>query len=242
MASSSSWRWRFLLTNKDALLTSLLLVAFIVVAVVTTLAAARSQPPRIVAMLNRHLESSAQLPVRVAFLLILLLVLLAQTLGLDVLLGAFAARIVVRHLAAGAEIQQIGAKLEAIGFGFLIPVFFVVSGIQFDLRQFIHHPSSLWRVPVFVALMLVARGVPVYLLHRKSLTGPERLPMALFSATGLPLIVVITSIALAEGRMLEVNAASLVAAGMLSVMLFPAIGLGRLRNSGIASETLSRTA
>ena len=84
--------------------------------------------------------------------------------------------------------------------------------------------------------MLVARGVPVYLLYRGVLTRLQRLPMALFSATGLPLIVVITSIALAEGRMLEVNAAALVAAGMLSVMLFPAIGLGLLRRSGVVAE------
>lgn len=225
-----------LLTNKDAVITSLLLLAFIVVAVVTVLAAARTQPPRFIAMLNRHLESSAQLPVRVAFLLILLLVLLAQTLGLDVLLGAFAAGIVVRHLAVGVEIRQIGAKLEAIGFGFLIPVFFVVSGIQFNLRQFIDHPASLWRIPLFVALMLAARGLPVALLYRRALSPPERFPMALFSATGLPLIVVITSIATAEGKIRPVNAATLVAAGMITVLVFPAIGIWRMRKVGAASS------
>jgi hypothetical protein len=80
--------------------------------------------------------------------------------------------------------------------------------------------------------MLVARGVPVFLLYRKVLTPPERVPMALLSGTGLPLIVVITSIALAEGRILPVNAAALVAAGMLSVLLFPALGLWRLRATG----------
>jgi ethanolamine utilization protein EutP (predicted NTPase) len=84
--------------------------------------------------------------------------------------------------------------------------------------------------------MLVARGVPVYLLYGKVLTRPQRFPMALLSATGLPLIVVITSIALAEGRMLEVNAASLVAAGMLSVMLFPALGLLRLGGREVAAR------
>lgn len=225
-----------LLTNKDAVITSLLLLAFIVVAVVTVLAAARTQPPRFIAMLNRHLESSAQLPVRVAFLLILLLVLLAQTLGLDVLLGAFAAGIVVRHLAVGVEIRQIGAKLEAIGFGFLIPVFFVVSGIQFNLRQFIDHPASLWRIPLFVALMLAARGLPVALLYRRALSPPERFPMALFSATGLPLIVVITSIATAEGKIRPVNAATLVAAGMITVLVFPAIGIWRMRKVGAAGS------
>ncbi len=226
-----------LLTKKDPILTSLLLVAFIVVAVVTVLFAARAQPTRLVSLLERHLDSSAQLPVRISLLLVVLLVLLAETLGLDVLLGAFTAGIVVRLFSAGGESEAIKAKLEAIGFGFLIPIFFVVSGINFDLHVFIHDPTDLWRVPVFLALMLVARGVPVFLLYRKVLTPPERIPMALLSATGLPLIVVITSIALAAGRMLEVNAASLVAAGMLSVMLFPALGLLRLGGKkGVATE------
>lgn len=220
-----------LLTNKDPLVTSVLLFAFIVVAVATVLLAARTQPPRVIALLTRHLESSAQLPVRISFLLILVLVLLAQTLGLDVLLGAFTAGVVVRYFAVGVEIERIGAKLEAIGFGFLIPVFFVVSGIQFGLRQFIDHPTSMWRIPLFVVLMLAARGLPVALLYRRVLAPPERLPMALFSATGLPLIVVITSIATAEGKIRPVNAASLVAAGMITVLLFPAIGFWRMRRA-----------
>jgi Kef-type K+ transport system membrane component KefB len=157
-------------------------------------------------------------------------------LGLDVLLGAFAAGIVVRLFASGGEIAAIRGKLEAIGFGFLIPIFFVVSGIEFDIHVFVNDPASLWRVPVFLLLMLIARGVPVFLLYRGLLDRVERVPMALFSATGLPLIVVITSIALSEHRMLEVNAASLVAAGMLSVLLFPASGLWLLRRSGRATE------
>jgi Kef-type K+ transport system membrane component KefB len=231
-----------LLTNKDPLATSLLLLAFIGVAVATVLFAAREQPPSLVSLLSRHLESSAQLPVRISLLLIVLLVLLAETLGLDVLLGAFAAGIVIRLFSAGAESAAIRAKLEAIGFGFLIPIFFVVSGINFDLHVFIHHPQSLWRVPVFLVLMLVARGVPVFLLYRRELSPPQRLPMAFFSGTGLPLIVVITSIAVEEGRMLEVNAASLVAAGMLSVMLFPLLGLGRLRKAGLAGTSESTPA
>lgn len=223
-----------LLTKKEPLLTSLLLVAFIVVAVATVLLAARTQPPRVVALLSRHMESSAQLPVRVALLLIVLLVLLAETLGLDVLLGAFAAGIVVRLFSSGGEIAAVRGKLEAIGFGFLIPVFFVVSGIEFDLHVFIKNPSALWRVGLFLTLMLLARGAPVFLFYLKVLTPPERVPMALLSATGLPLIVVITSIALSEGKMLQVNAASLVAAGMLSVLFFPAIGFWRLRAAGLA--------
>ena len=226
-----------LLTNKEPLLTSLLLLAFIVVAVATVLLAARTHPPRLVEILSRHMESSAQLPVRVSLLLIVLLVLLAETLGLDVLLGAFAAGIVVRLFSADSEIVAVRGKLEAIGFGFLIPIFFVVSGIQFDVHVFVQDPGAVWRVGLFLGLMLVARGLPVFLLYRKTLEAPERIPMAFLSATGLPLIVVITSIAMAEGKMLPVNAASLVAAGMLSVMLFPAIGLWRLRKSGVTGRS-----
>jgi Kef-type K+ transport system membrane component KefB len=224
-----------LLTRKEPLLTSSLLLAFVVVAVATVLLAARAQPPKVVSLLNRHLESSAQLPVRVSLLFIVVLVLLAATLGLDVLLGAFAAGIVVRLFTASGESVAIRGKLEAIGFGFLIPIFFVVSGIQFDAHVFVQHPASLWRVPFFLTLMVLARGAPVFLLYRSKLSGNERLPMALFSATGLPLIVVITSIALSEHRMLEVNAASLVAAGMLSVLVFPALGLWRMRVAGLAT-------
>jgi Kef-type K+ transport system membrane component KefB len=225
-----------LLTKKEPLLTSLLLVAFIAVAVITVLLAARTQPPRVVSMLDRHLESSAQLPVRVSLLLIVLLVLLAETLGLDVLLGAFAAGIVVRLFSASGGGAVVRGKLEAIGFGFLIPIFFVVSGIQFDLHVFVHNPKELWRVGLFLILMLAARGAPVYLIYRRVLTPPERFPMALLSATGLPLIVVITSIATAEGRMVPTNAAALVAAGMLSVLVFPALAMWTMRRSELSGE------
>lgn len=218
-----------LLTRKDPVLTSLLLVAFVAVAVVTIVMATRTHPPRLVRMLSRHLESSAQLPVRLSLLLIVLLVLLADKLGLDVLLGAFAAGIVVKRFASGEGADLVRAKLEAIGFGFLIPIFFVVSGINFDLHVFLRHPAELWRVPFFLVLMLVARGVPVFLLYRNVLTRRQFAPMALFSATGLPLIVVITSIALSEGRIVAVNAAALVAAGLLSVTIFPASGIVLLR-------------
>jgi Kef-type K+ transport system membrane component KefB len=150
----------------------------------------------------------------------------------------------VKRVTDGDDSDLVKAKLEAIGFGFLIPVFFVVSGITFDLHVFLHHPAELWRVPFFLVLMLVARGVPVFLLYRKVLTRQQMAPMALFSATGLPLIVVITSIALSEGRILEVNAAALVAAGLLSVTIFPAGGivlLRRIRGGPTAAATPADT-
>jgi flagellin-like protein len=226
-----------LLTKKDPVETSLLLVAFVVIAAAAAVFATRAHPPRVVALLRRHLYSSSQLPVRVSVLTVLLLVYLAFLLGLDVLLGAFAAGIVVRLFTAGEDSEIIKSKLDAVGFGFLIPIFFIVSGIHFDLHILLHKPSALLRLVGFLAMMLFVRGTPALLLYRRTLSRRQRVPLAFFSATGLPLIVVITTIGTSEGRMLPENAAALVGAGMLSVLLFPAIGLRRLRATQ-ASDTL----
>jgi Kef-type K+ transport system membrane component KefB len=221
-----------LLTHKDPLISSLLLVSFVAIATATALLATRAHPPKVVALLRRQLDSSAQLPVRVAVLLVLLLDFLAYELGLDVLLGAFAAGIVVRLFIVGEDTKVIESKLDAIGFGFLIPIFFIVSGTRFDLHIFFEKPSTVLRLLLFLALMLVVRGGPALLLYRRVLPKVQRVPLALFSATGLPLIVVITAIGTAEGRILPENAAALVGAGMVSVLIFPAAGLRMLRNAG----------
>lgn len=225
-----------LLTEKDPVVTGLLLAVFVATAVAASLVAVRRQPPRVVAMLRRNLNSSAQLPIRVSVLLILLLIYLAFELGLDVLLGAFAAGIVVRLFTAGEDSEVIRAKLEAIGFGFLVPIFFVVSGIHFDLHALINRPSALLRVPLFLGIFLVVRGLPVLFLYRKALAPNLRVPLAFLAGTGLPLIVVITSIGVSVGRMQPENAAALVAAGILSVVLFPMVGLRGLRRAGVVAE------
>lgn len=216
-----------LLTHKDPLVNGLLLVVFVAIAVSTALLATRSHPPRVVATLRRHLHSSSQLPVRVSVVLVLLLVYLALELHLDVLLGAFAAGIAIRLFTMGGDSEMIKSKLEAIGFGFLIPIFFVVTGIKFDLHSLLTNTGALVRLPIFLVLFLVVRGVPALILYRRDLDRRDLPTLALFSATGLPLIVVITSIGVSAGRMLPRTAAALVGAGMLSVLLFPMLGLAR---------------
>jgi Kef-type K+ transport system membrane component KefB len=122
-------------------------------------------------------------------------------------------------------------KLDALGFGFLIPIFFVISGAQIDLAALFASSSSLARVPLFLGLLLVIRGGPS-LLYCRELRPRERSVLALFSATTLPLVVVITELGKATGRMRPENAAALVGAGILSVLLFPLIALslrGRAR-------------
>jgi Kef-type K+ transport system membrane component KefB len=210
-----------LLDHRHPALTGLLLVLFVVVAVATTLVAARPHPPKVIRLLHRHLQSSAQLPIRVAVLFIFALVYLAFRLGLDVLLGAFAAGIVVRLLVRGEDSGVVKGKLEAIGFGFLVPIFFIVSGMNFHLTALTSSPAALLRVPLFLVLFLVVRGTPALLLYRRDVPPRQVPPLALFSATALPLVVVITTIGVAEGRMRPVNAAALVGAERLSVVLYP---------------------
>jgi Kef-type K+ transport system membrane component KefB len=210
---------------------SVLLVVFVGIALAMAALAMRPRTPRVVRLLRQHLHTSAQLPVRVAVLLIIALLWIANSFGLDVLLGAFTAGIVVRLGNTGESEPVVRTKLEAIGFGFLIPIFFVVSGMQFDLDALFDNPATFLRVPVFLGLFLLVRGAPM-ILYGRALPRGTRWPMALFSSTALPLVVVITQIGTDTGRMLPENAAALVGAAMLSVVTYPALAFALLRRRG----------
>jgi Kef-type K+ transport system membrane component KefB len=219
-----------LLTSHDAGITVLLLVLFAVVAAAAALLAVRVHPPRLVAMMGRHLHSSSQLPVRISVTLVVFLVYLATKLSLDVLLGAFAAGVIVRlFIRADGETEQITSKLEAIGFGFLIPIFFIETGVNLDLHALVHKPKVLLLVPLFALLFLFTRGVPTFLLFRRVIDKAQLKALSILSSTALPLVVVITTIGVQEHKMKPQNASALVAAGMLSVLVFPILGLRPLR-------------
>ena len=224
-----------LLTNRDARVTFLLLALFVAVAVVAALLATMVHPPRFIALMRKHLNSTAQLPVRISVLLVVLLVYLADKLSLDVLLGAFAAGVVVRLFIKGEDSALITSKLEAIGFGFLIPIFFIDSGIKFDLHALIHMPKVLLLVPMFTVIFLLTRGLPTWAFFRGVVTKVEARSLAILSATGLPIIVVITTLGVSEHRMKPQNAAALVAAGMLSVLIYPLVGLRWLEKGSKAT-------
>jgi Kef-type K+ transport system membrane component KefB len=118
-------------------------------------------------------------------------------------------------------------KLDAIGYGFLVPVFFVSSGIRLDLTGLLHSPSALARVPLFLLALLVVRGLPALLGLRANGTRPT-LALGLLQATSLPFIVTATQIGVGLGKLSSVTAAALVCAGLLSVLIFPLIALGLL--------------
>jgi Kef-type K+ transport system membrane component KefB len=202
-----------------------LLFAFAAVVVVIAAVAVRAQPPRLVRLVEATMHTSGQLAIRLAMLVLIALYVLAAELGLDVILGAFTAGVVVGLVTRGKDAEVFHIKLDAIGFGFFIPIFFVQTGMEFDMDALFGDPSSLLLVPAFAALFLLVRGLPALLLYRGALDRPELPRLALLSATALPLIVAITEVGTETGHMDETEAVALVGAGMLSVLAFPLVAL-----------------
>ncbi|HSK50997.1 MAG TPA: cation:proton antiporter [Solirubrobacterales bacterium] len=180
--------------------------------------------------LERTFESSGQLAVRITVVLVFGLVLLAGKLGLDVLLGGFVAGMIVRLALKGQELNVFESKLTAVGFGFFVPFFFVASGLSFDLAA-LGSAEAIAKLTMFFALFLIVRGAPALLLYRHALDLRDRAALAFYSATELPLVVAITTIATESGHMETSTAAGLVGAAMLSTLVFPFAGLALRRRS-----------
>jgi Kef-type K+ transport system membrane component KefB len=164
-------------------------------------------------------DATSQTTLRLTILLLLGLLVLAGEFGLDVVLGAFLAGAVLRRWAPG-DVHALEAKLDAVGYGFFIPVFFVTAGMGIDLQSIRESPD---RLVVFFVLLLAVRGLPMLVVYRRALPARERVQLMLLGSTTLPLVVALTEIGLSTGTMLPENAAALVGAGVLSVLFFPLI-------------------
>jgi Kef-type K+ transport system membrane component KefB len=226
-----------ILTTASALHEAAILLAFVALAVGVAVLAVRSAG-RTLPFLERGLESSSQLMVRWIVVLVFSLVLLANDLGLDLLLGGFAAGLITREILRGHEVAVFDSKLTAIAFGFFIPFFFVVSGMGIAINALFSSPSGIVKLFVFLGLFLVVRGTPALLLYRKVLEARERLSLAFFTATQLPLVVAITTVALDAGEMRRSTAAALVCAAVLSTLIYPIIGL-RLRSDPLPATAVT---
>jgi Kef-type K+ transport system membrane component KefB len=222
------------LTSRHPAHEALILIAFVALAVFTGVVAVRSTP-RGWAALERTFESSSQLAVRLAVVLIFGLVALATELGLDLLLGGFVAGMITRLALRGREVAIFESKLTAIGYGFLIPFFFVVSGMGFDAKGLVTSPGALAKLPLFAAMFLVVRGVPALLFYRRELGLRDRFALGFFCATELPLVVAITTIARAHHDMRATTATALVGAAIISTLLYPLIAL-RLRRDRVPAQ------
>jgi Kef-type K+ transport system membrane component KefB len=165
------------------------------------------------------------------------LVALAAQLGLDLLLGGFVAGIIVRMTLHGREIAIFDSKVAAVGYGLLIPFFFVTSGMEFDIASLVSSTEALLKLPMFLVLFLVVRGLPALLLYRGALPTRDRVALAFFSATQLPLVVAITTLAVDGGHMHSSTAAALVGAAIISALVYPLVGL-RLRRDASKDAAL----
>ena len=223
-------------STRGTISNALILLLFVAITVATALIAIRGAG-RGWDLLERSLETSGQFAIRVAVVLVFALATLANDLGLDLLLGGFVAGVIVRLALRGREVALFEEKLTAVGYGFLIPFFFITSGLKFDLSALTEDPIRLLELPLFLVFFLVVRGTPALLLYRRVLDGRDRRALAFFSSTQLPLVVAITTIAIEQGHMRSSTAASLVGAAILSTMIFPLVGL-KLREgrAGIEAE------
>src|SRR5262245_32547901 len=217
------------LSTANPLHEAAILVAFVVLALAMALVSVRLAW-RGWPALERTFEASSQLAVRITVVLVFGLVLLASKLGLDVLIGGFLAGMIVRLALKGHELQVFESKLTAVGFGFFVPFFFVTSGIEFDLAA-LGSLSAILKLAMFFVLFLVVRGTPAMLLYRKVLGARDRAALAFYSATELPLVVAITTIATETGNMKTSTAAGLVGAAMLSTLVFPFVGIALRKGS-----------
>ncbi|HEX2043223.1 MAG TPA: cation:proton antiporter [Acidimicrobiales bacterium] len=203
---------------------------FVAVVAVVAIALARvGRSMRLDAVLVRLQDTTAEIRVRIAVALLIGFVALAANVGLETILGAFVAGAILASVDHDAMSHpHFRVKLEAIGYGFVIPVFFVTSGVTFDVDALTQSPSALVRVPLFLLALLLARGVPA-LLYRRTLGTDGATVAALLQATSLPFIVTAAQIGVAIDAIQSVTAAALVSAGLLSVVIFPPNALARLR-------------
>lgn len=224
-----------LLGSRGPVASLVVLLAFAAIAVLLSLPSRRirRETSRLLMLIKMGSETTGQTPVRLTLLLLVTLVTIATAFDLDIVLAAFAAGFILR-LALPSGDDRLESKLDGIAFGLLVPVFFVTSGMAIDPRAI---AENLVAFVVVLALILACRGAPVFLVTRftRPSTGHrlrtrDSLSVGLFAATGLPIIVAVTSVSVAAGQMSTENASILVGAGAATVLLCPMLAtllLGR---------------
>jgi Kef-type K+ transport system membrane component KefB len=212
------------LTGAHATAASIVLLFVFGVVVASAAAfAVHFQPPRLIEMARATVNKSGQLAVRLSIALLALLVLLADKLNFDFVLGAFAAGLIIGLVTEGETGEQVLPRITTIGYGLLIPIFFIATGMDFDLDGLLTG-TGLMLGGVFLGLLLVTRGAAA-LLAARDLGARGTVALALFSATGLPLIVAVIEVGEERGEISSDVAAALVGAGMASVLIYPLLGL-----------------
>ncbi|WP_396667083.1 cation:proton antiporter [Microbacterium sp. R86528] len=216
------------LGGREPGLSTVVLLGFAIIAALAVWWAMRVPQGRLHEFVSSSLHTSGQFAVRTVLLILSAMVALSIALDIDMLLGAFTAgvlwRLIMRE-ASESDRHAVESKIEGLAFGFLVPIFFIYTGVTFDLEALIDDPTLALLVPVALLVLFAIRGLPSMLVAPKGAKFSERLSIALMGATGLPIIVAVTAIGV-DAEILSSGAASvLVGAGMLSVLLFPLIAM-----------------
>jgi Kef-type K+ transport system membrane component KefB len=229
-----------LLSTRSPLASALVLAGFAAAAVIVSLPSLgliSREGSRLLELIRHGAETTGQTTVRLTMLLLVSLIALAAAFELDVVLGAFAAGFILRRALPDGD-ERLESKLDGLAFGFLIPVFFVTSGMGIDPGAVAERPDDLL---LFIGLIVLVRGGPVYVATRldRDASGNranqrESLRVGLYGATGLPIIVAVTAVAVTAGQMTSANASVLVAGGAITVLLFPMLAtlLGEPTDTG----------
>jgi Kef-type K+ transport system membrane component KefB len=196
---------------------TLLSMVFLAIAIEALFFARGLRSERLSRMIARSMGDSSVLPVRISILILLGFVSLANKFGMEMVLGAYTAGMMIAML---TKVEILQYRLTSIGSGFFVPLFFVISGVEFDLPSLVTSPASLARLILFWAGFLFIRVVPV-LLYKRVLPERDLLPLALLSSTTMPLVVAVTFLGVRSGDMLPENASALVVAAILTVLVFP---------------------
>ena len=214
---------------------AMILVLFGIGSAVAVYLAARSRSSPLAPLIARTMPSAGQFPLRLAICVLILLVVLARELSIDLVLGAFIAGALLRAALPEQHHGAASARLDGLGYALLVPIFFFISGTRLDIVSLIADPVALIMVPVYAALMLAARGLPALILYRADLDLPQRLGLALHSATQLSLVVAIAGIASARGLMPGSQAGALVGGAIVTVLAYPALARRFVGKAGEAA-------
>ena len=210
------------LGTRGALVEAIALVVFLAIAYLVAVLPSHVRATRIGAIILRREHSTSQTTLRLSIALLFVLLLAASDLGFDNVLGAFVAGMVLRRWSPG-RIDLLEAKLDAVGYGFFIPIFFVYSGMTLDVEAIIANPVPML---AFFVVMFVVRGLPALFWYRKELPRIEQVQLVFITATALPMLVALTAVGVADGTMTTAAQAGVIGAGVLSVLVFPLVAVG----------------
>ncbi|MBB2975319.1 Kef-type K+ transport system membrane component KefB [Microbacterium endophyticum] len=229
------------LGSRDPGASTIVLTVFVVIAALAAWYASRTPQGALHRFVSASLHTSGQFGVRVVLLILAALATLSIALDLDMLLGAFAAGIIWRIMMRDAskdDQEAVESKIEALAFGFLVPIFFIYTGVTFNLQALLDAPELFAFVPIVAIILLIVRGLPSALAAPVGASGRDRTAVVLMGATGLPIIVAVTAIGVDAEILSPAVASVLVGAGMLSVLVYPLVAMA-VRHTQVDADAVA---